>query len=180
MTLRSCPSIRIFPVVGRSTPPSRLSSVVLPQPLGPMMATASPFFTSHVLSRSACTSSAAIVYFLLTLSTRTSTPLCSNILYSLAGPHPRSLMPRVRGALRACSRWHGRRRFCSLAGRFPANFFSLALGPHPQRELSHTPRRGFPCTRLGVAARAFSLAPGPHGHPNAAAPLGTPPSRREL
>src|SRR3989442_8443384 len=79
MTLRSCPSIRIFPVVGRSTPPSRLSSVVLPQPLGPMMATASPFFTSHVLSRSACTSSAAIVYFLLTLSTRTSTPLCSNI-----------------------------------------------------------------------------------------------------
>src|SRR3989442_15194778 len=86
MTLRSCPSIRIFPVVGRSTPPSRLSSVVLPQPLGPMMATASPFFTSHVLSRSACTSSAAIVYFLLTLSTRTSTPLCSNILYSLAGP----------------------------------------------------------------------------------------------
>ena len=28
----------------------------------------------------------------------------------LAGPHPRSLMPRVRGALRACARWHGRRR----------------------------------------------------------------------
>src|SRR3989442_10260021 len=108
MTLRSCPSIRIFPVVGRSTPPSRLSSVVLPQPLGPMMATASPFFTSHVLSRSACTSSAAILYRLLTLSTRTSTPLCSNILLSLsrgpnffslaAGPHPRralSLTPRL-------------------------------------------------------------------------------------
>src|SRR5712691_10939297 len=26
----------------------------------------------------------------------------------------------------------------------------------------------------------FSLPPGPHGHPNAAAALGTPPSRREL
>src|SRR3954469_23579409 len=35
----------------------------------------------------------------------------SVIYYSLAGPHPRSLMPRVRRALRACGRWHGRRRF---------------------------------------------------------------------
>src|SRR2546422_8769267 len=34
-----------------------------------------------------------------------------DILYFPAGPPPRSLMPRVRGALRACGRWHGRRRF---------------------------------------------------------------------
>src|SRR5205809_7347930 len=37
------------------------------------------------------------------------------------------------------------------------NFFALALGPHPQRELTLTPRRGFPGPRLGVAAGAFAL-----------------------
>src|SRR2546428_11355939 len=42
--------------------------------------------------------------------------------------------------------------------------FSLALGPHPQRDLSLTPRLGFTGPRLGVAAGAFSLALGP---PNA-------------
>src|SRR2546426_4667524 len=31
-----------------------------------------------------------------------------------------------------------------------------------------------------LSANFFSLAPGPHGHPNAAAALGTPPCRREL
>src|SRR5438128_2159779 len=39
--------------------------------------------------------------------------------------------------------------------------FSLALGPHPQRDLSLTPRLGFTGPRLGVAAGAFSLALGP-------------------
>src|SRR2546428_23953 len=39
-------------------------------------------------------------------------------------------------------------------------FFSLALGPHPQRQLSLTPRLGFTRPRLGVAAGAFSLALG--------------------
>ena len=34
----------------------------------------------------------------------------ANGFYFLAGPHPRSLMPRARCALRACGRWHGRRR----------------------------------------------------------------------
>src|SRR5262245_11702711 len=34
--------------------------------------------------------------------------------------------------------------------------------------------------RLGMAAGAFPLAAGPHGHPNAAAALGTPPGRRAL
>jgi hypothetical protein len=34
-----------------------------------------------------------------------------DFIYFLAGPHPRSLMPRARCALRACGRWHGRRRF---------------------------------------------------------------------
>src|SRR2546422_249517 len=41
-------------------------------------------------------------------------------------------------------------------------FFALALGPHPQRELTLTPRLGSPCPRLGVAAGAFALALGPH------------------
>src|SRR5712671_5127992 len=41
-------------------------------------------------------------------------------------------------------------------------FFPLALGPHPQRELTVTPRRGYPCPRRGVAAGAFPLALGPH------------------
>src|SRR5882672_1102451 len=35
-----------------------------------------------------------------------------------------------------------------------ANFFSLAAGPHPRRELSLTPSRGFTRPRLGVAAGA--------------------------
>src|SRR5256885_13087606 len=39
-----------------------------------------------------------------------------------------------------------------------AGAFALALGPHPQRELTLTPSRG----RLGVAAGAFALPPGPH------------------
>src|SRR3989442_1631270 len=38
---------------------------------------------------------------------------------------------------------------------------SLALGPHPQRELTLTPRRGFPCPRLGVAAGALHWRWGP-------------------
>src|SRR2546428_7540822 len=38
---------------------------------------------------------------------------------------------------------------------------SLALGPHPQRELTLTPRRGFPCPRLGVAAGALHWGWGP-------------------
>src|SRR6185503_4830913 len=35
-----------------------------------------------------------------------------------------------------------------------ANFFPLAAGPHPRRELSLTPRLGFAWPRLGVAAGA--------------------------
>ena len=38
-----------------------------------------------------------------------------------------------------------------------SNFFSLALGPHPQRHLTLTPRLGFAWPRLGVAAGAASL-----------------------
>src|SRR6185436_11860633 len=36
------------------------------------------------------------------------------------------------------------------------HLYSLALGPHPQRELTLTPRLGFACPRLGVAAGAYS------------------------
>jgi hypothetical protein len=56
----SSPSTTTLPPVGRSTPPSRLSSVVLPQPLGPMMATAWPGSTDQSRPRSAWTSSAAV------------------------------------------------------------------------------------------------------------------------
>ena len=35
-------------------------------------------------------------------------------------------------------------------------FLPLALGPHPQRELTLTPSRGFACPRLRVAAGAIS------------------------
>ena len=38
--------------------------------------------------------------------------MAANFSLFLPGPHPRSLMPRVRCALGACARWHGRRRFC--------------------------------------------------------------------
>src|SRR6187402_339850 len=36
-------------------------------------------------------------------------------------------------------------------------FSSLAPGPHPRRELTLTPRLGFPCPRLDVAAGALNL-----------------------
>src|SRR6266508_4210216 len=36
-------------------------------------------------------------------------------------------------------------------------FYSLALGPHPQRELTPMPRLGFACPRLGMAAGASTL-----------------------
>src|SRR5947207_8704103 len=41
-------------------------------------------------------------------------------------------------------------------------FLALALGPHPQRELTLTRSRGFPGPRLRVAAGALALALGPH------------------
>ena len=43
-----------------------------------------------------------------------------------------------------------------------AGALALALGPHPQRELTLIPRLGFPCPRLGMAAGALALALGPH------------------
>src|SRR6266498_1631938 len=43
-----------------------------------------------------------------------------------------------------------------------SGIFALALGPHPQRDLTLTPRGGFACPPRGVAAGAFALALGPH------------------
>src|SRR3989449_6119352 len=72
-----------------------------------------------------------------------------NIPYFLAGPHPRSLTPRVRRALRACARWHGRRRSYFLAG------------PHP-RSLTPRVRRALrACARWHGRRRSYFLA-GPH------------------
>ena len=42
------------------------------------------------------------------------------------------------------------------------HLFPLAAGPHPRRELTLTPSRGFACPRLGVAAGAPARAAGPH------------------
>ena len=41
----SLPSIKTFPLVGRSTPPIKCKSVDLPEPLAPTIATNSPFST---------------------------------------------------------------------------------------------------------------------------------------
>ena len=49
-----------------------------------------------------------------------------------------------------------------IAFREVAIFFALALGPHPQRELTLTLSRGVAWPRLSVAADAFALALGPH------------------
>src|SRR5437867_9440990 len=47
--------------------------------------------------------------------------------------------------------------FCrALDGRAMSIHYSLALGPHPQRELTLMPRLGFPCPRFGMAAGASS------------------------
>ena len=43
-----------------------------------------------------------------------------------------------------------------------SSLLPLALGPHPQRELTLTPRGGFAGSPRGVAAGAFPLALGPH------------------
>ncbi len=51
--------IRMLPRVGWSMPPRRLSSVVLPEPDGPMSATYSPAFTSSVNPASTGTSCAS-------------------------------------------------------------------------------------------------------------------------
>src|SRR3569832_787409 len=52
----SCPSSATRPRVGTSRPPSRCSSVLLPDPEAPTMATDSPAFTSKSTSSSTCTS----------------------------------------------------------------------------------------------------------------------------
>ncbi len=60
----SCPSSQISPAVGRSSPPSRYSSVDLPQPLGPIIATVSPRATSRSTSSTARTKLASRPYSL--------------------------------------------------------------------------------------------------------------------
>ena len=47
-----------------------------------------------------------------------------------------------------------------MALREVAIFFALALGPHPQRELTLTLSRGVAWPRLSVAAGALALALG--------------------
>ena len=61
---RSVPPTDTVPAVGTSRPPSRLSSVVLPEPLGPMKATNSPAATSRSSPRRTWMSSSPRRYVL--------------------------------------------------------------------------------------------------------------------
>src|SRR5690348_17059729 len=60
----SSPATLMVPRVGTSSPPSRFSSVVLPEPLGPMKATNSPFSTSRLSPCRTSISSLPRRYFL--------------------------------------------------------------------------------------------------------------------
>ena len=55
--LISSPATVMLPAVGTSSPPIRLSSVVLPEPLGPMKATNSPLSTLRFTPWRTCSSS---------------------------------------------------------------------------------------------------------------------------
>ena len=55
---RSTPSTSTWPLVAASRLPAIVRSVLLPEPLGPMIATSSPRSTERSISRSACTSAA--------------------------------------------------------------------------------------------------------------------------
>ena len=69
--LTASPSMRISPEVGVSRQPMRLSSVLLPLPDGPAMATNSPVATLNETSSSAVTPTLPSRYVLLTCSTAT-------------------------------------------------------------------------------------------------------------
>ena len=50
--------------------------------------------------------------------------------------------------------------FHVLGSAWPQALLALALGPHPQRELTLMPRLGFTCPRLGMAAGALFTGAG--------------------
>ncbi len=60
------PAMRISPLSNSSSPDRQFSRVVLPQPLGPMIATISPQVTAKLTVRSASTCCAPVVYVLRT------------------------------------------------------------------------------------------------------------------
>src|SRR6476620_6834234 len=64
MSASDTPSIRTFPPLIESSPDRQLRSVVLPDPLGPMIASISPRFTPSVTPRRACTSTLPVSYVL--------------------------------------------------------------------------------------------------------------------
>src|SRR5271170_2134787 len=64
MCVISSPATVMLPWEGTSSPPSKLSSVVLPEPLGPMKATNSPASTSRFNPRNTSISSPPRLYFL--------------------------------------------------------------------------------------------------------------------
>src|SRR5882672_7503313 len=88
------------------------------------------------------------------------------IVYFLAGPHPRSQMPRVRRALRACARWHGRRRFFLSRGA-PPPLADASRAPRASRlrplawpqALFPFSRSPTPARRCLACAARFALAP---------------------
>ncbi len=64
------PSMKTWPPVGASRPPARLSSVDLPEPLGPMTATSSPAWTSMLTPASARTAVVSLPWTRLTSASR--------------------------------------------------------------------------------------------------------------
>ena len=66
--LISSPATVMLPALGTSRPPSRLRSVVLPEPLGPMKATKSPLSTLRLTPCRTCSSSLPRRYVLATLA----------------------------------------------------------------------------------------------------------------
>src|SRR5580700_4510849 len=82
----SSPATVILPCVGTSNPPSKFSSVVLPDPLGPINATNSPWSTSRFSPRSTSISSPPRRYFL-------SSPRILIRLFPFPMPSTRTMSP---------------------------------------------------------------------------------------
>src|SRR3954447_13918750 len=78
----STSSMYTFPSLGLSSPPIMLNSVLLPEPLGPMIEMYSPRLMEMETPFSACTISLPIVYWRFTLSVRTVYSEIAEVIWS--------------------------------------------------------------------------------------------------
>src|ERR1051326_508972 len=97
MLVISSPATEIVPEAGRSSPPSKFKSVVLPEPLGPMNATNSPASTSRFSPCKTWISSLPRTYFLSSPRTRIRLfPLLSPLIVTITprrGRCSRGILP---------------------------------------------------------------------------------------